>query len=163
TLTSLALVLTLATPVSTAAAPADDFFEAIGRGDAAKVKKLLADHPELVAHQNAQGFTPLHAAAACRSAEVVKLLLDAKPRLHAKAGDDQTPLHSAAVNGSKDVVELLLERGADVNAVTKFDRFTPLHRAAQRGHVAIMTLLLAKGAAADGGWNGQDLNPSIAP
>jgi ankyrin repeat protein len=57
----------------------------------------------------------------------------------------------------------LLDRGAEVNAVTKYDRFTPLHRAAQYGHAPVITLLLVRGAAVDGGWNAKELRPPLTP
>ncbi len=147
-----------------AAEPGEELFDAIGRGDTEKVKKLLDANPKLALHKKDQGYTPLHSAAQGRNVEIVKLLLDAKAEINAKAGtDEHTPLYLAAVGGSKDVVALLLDRGADVHAVTKHDRFTPLHRAAQRGRVEIITLLLDKGAKVDGGWQPKAFEPPITP
>jgi ankyrin repeat protein len=150
-------------PVRHVDASASAIFEAIGNADAAKVKQLLDADPNLVATKNAEGLTPLHAAAARTNIEIIKLLLAAKADVNATGNDGQTPLYMAAISSSKEVVTLLVDRGADVHAVTKLDRFTPLHRASQHGNVAIMKLLLDKGADVDGGWNSKEVSPSITP
>lgn len=93
----------------------------------------------------------------------VKAMLDQSRQL-ANAADESElrPLHWAASNGSVEMVQLLLDRGADVNARSRFlmpyfggyDTFyngqqTPLLLAAARGHTAVARLLLEHGAQVD--------------
>ena len=52
-----------------------------------------------------------------------------------------TPLHSAAQQGHTSAVALLLEKGANVDARTRY-RWTPLHNAAFYGYTDIAVLLL---------------------
>jgi ankyrin repeat protein len=79
----------------------------------------------------------------------VKSILDAKPDA-AKARDrnQYTPLIWAARNGHLAVLKLLLDRGADVNAVNKWNN-TALHWAAYKGHVPVVEFLCRKGAKMD--------------
>ena len=57
----------------------------------------------------------------------------------------ETPLHFAAENGQKEVAVILIDKGADVNAMAKWDR-TPLHGAAKTGRPVIVKLLIEAGA-----------------
>ena len=57
----------------------------------------------------------------------------------------KTAVHIASLGGHKDVVAFLGSRGADVNAVDKYQQ-TPLYWAAFGGHASVCTTLLALGA-----------------
>eukprot|EP01046_Picozoa_sp_COSAG06_P029037 COSAG06_NODE_2663_length_6475_cov_5.607591_2_plen_131_part_00 len=57
----------------------------------------------------------------------------------------QGSVAAASEKGHKDVVAFLGSRGANVNAVDKWQR-TPLHYAVQEGHASVCTTLLALGA-----------------
>jgi len=57
----------------------------------------------------------------------------------------ETLLHSAATYRDRPIAELLLERGADVSAVTDYNR-TPLGEAAGRGDLDMLSLFLDHGA-----------------
>lgn len=86
--------------------------------------------------------TPLRQAALAGDLPEVRRLLDsgADPN----APDVGSPLYFAAQRGHTDVVTLLVERGADVNAVTRFG--TALQIAARGNRTSIVELLLRNGA-----------------
>ena len=94
-----------------------EIHDAAMKGDLAKVKALLQDHPDLIISEDADGETPLHWAAAFDQEDMVDLLLantaDGNTKTN-KAGE--TPLHAAAAKGNKGVAEKLLIYKAEVNA-----------------------------------------------
>jgi len=149
----------------------DELFEAIARGDDAAVREVLAAQPGL-ANAEAEGISPLRAAAYAGRRDLVPLLLEAGAvpdafdaaalgdvdalRAHldhepglatALAGDGFSALHLAAWFGQVGAAEVLLARGADIESVA--DNGTglrPLHSAAAGGHTVIVHLLLDRGA-----------------
>jgi ankyrin repeat protein len=56
------------------------------------------------------------------------------------------PLHIALKEKWNDAAALLVARGADVNAITRYDKTTPLHWAALNGNNDMVALLIGKGA-----------------
>ena len=69
-----------------------------------KVKKLVNSG-------NAEGFAPLHLAAAGGHAAICRLLIEAGARLDLKhMAEQQTALHLAARKAHKEVVKLLLDK-----------------------------------------------------
>jgi ankyrin repeat protein len=99
-------------------------------GDVTAVRLLLEHHAD-VSLSNADGLTPLIAAAGVGSRdsdtrgryktekdaiESVKLLLAAGADVNAADNRGQTPLHGAAFWGWTELVQLLADRGANVNA-----------------------------------------------
>ena len=64
-----------------------------------------------------------------------------------------TPLHWAVKYSTSVIVEMLLDRGADVNAASKYG-WTPLHLAAGDGSTALVETLLDRGA---------DVNAKLKP
>lgn len=136
---------------------AEDLRTSVRAGDVCKVRRLLADAPQLAAATDEHGHTAAHfAAVGCGEAElqVLKLLLDTSPALAAAlttAGD--TPLHYAATCGSPEAVRLLLgaaPSAAQLAATANMHGVLPLHHAARRGCAATVQLLLqaAPGTAA---------------
>jgi uncharacterized protein len=89
---------------------------------------------------NAMHNTPLHAAAASRSAEICALLLSHGADVSATQQAGYTALHSAAANGDVDMVRLLLAHEASPSAKSEKGE-TPLDMARQRGHSAVAELL----------------------
>jgi ankyrin repeat protein len=65
--------------------------------------------------------------------------------------DKRTPLMHAVLAEDADpsVVRMLIERGAEVNAADRDQRWTPLHFAARDGNTAIVDALLEAGASVD--------------
>lgn len=115
------------------------------RGDAKRALKVLMDHGADINVLSADGYAPLHEAAA--SASWTDLLVDhgADPKLENPNNGCQ-PLHLAARLGKADVCNLLISAGADINAASK-DGLTPLHEAAQHAQAEIIEVLIAAGAA----------------
>jgi ankyrin repeat protein len=149
-------------------------FDAIGRGDAARVKRKLAREPAALSERDENGLSLVMRALYEAKPEIVDVLLARDPELDlfdaAALGDVETlrrllgrsrkransysldgftPLHLAAFFGHADAAALLLDRGADVEARSKNPRLrsvTPLHSAAAGRHLDVAELLLARGA-----------------
>jgi hypothetical protein len=103
-----------------------------------------------VSRKDAEGKTPLHAAAKwsddlASMAELVKARAD----VNAQDADGRTPLHEAVrASSESDTSALLLHVGADMNLIDSSGR-TPLHVAAKYGNVPAAELLLSKNAAVE--------------
>ena len=110
---------------------------------------------DINAKTTAEGWTPLHSAAAFGHLDVVRLLLAHKAEIDAKEISGMTPLHHAAITGHKDVAALLLAKRAKVDVRDNYG-MTPLHRAAQQGHQDVAAVLLANkaevNAQGENGW-----------
>ena len=101
---------------------------------------------------DADGYTPLHSAAANGKLEAVHelLRLGGKPSILKVAGTHGTPLHQAVLGGHKEVVLVLLGAGCSINVVDSNNR-NILHSAAQDGHVDLIGLLIECGLDVNGG------------
>ena len=97
---------------------------------------------------NIKGQSPLHLAAASKTAERCFDLLMQVPSvgsgINARDEDDRTPLHMAARHGRCSRSKALIDNHAEVNAVDEFGQ-TPLHVAAKYGHDTLVGLLLGAG------------------
>jgi ankyrin repeat protein len=86
--------------------------EATEAGDLQRMRQALA-HGAAINIANAQGWTPLHIAAAGGDVTVLALLLEHGADVQAVSNIGTTPLYNAMVFGQKTaVVELLLAHGA---------------------------------------------------
>ncbi|HZN04074.1 MAG TPA: ankyrin repeat domain-containing protein [Candidatus Polarisedimenticolia bacterium] len=155
--------------------PEEEIFAAVERGYTARVEALLDEAPEAVHARNERGDSvlltaayygrkdlfdrlvargadvSLHEAAALGFVDHARAHLDASPgSVGVHSHDGFTPLHLAAFFGHRDLAQLLLDRGADVNARSKSERFarsnTPLHAAAANKQVEVARLLVERGA-----------------
>jgi ankyrin repeat protein len=96
------------------------FFEACEKGDATRLRELLARNPSLARAENPKaqhhGWTGLHAAAQAGHTTAVRFLLDygADPNAR-EAGDNTYPLHWAAARKDVEMVRALLDAGGDVH------------------------------------------------
>jgi ankyrin repeat protein len=128
-----------------------DIFEAAAVGDCARLHALIATDATQARAVSADGWTPLHLAAAFARPEAVTLLIEHGAHAHQVSHNPlrNQPLHACvALNNSADAVRALIEAGADVNA-TQHGGFTPLIQAASAGKKEIVQVLLAHGARTD--------------
>jgi ankyrin repeat protein len=146
--------------------------EAVKKGDAPTVNRLLDDTPALLKAQTDDGVSAIMLAVYYRQPEVAQAFLargavpnlfessalglrDRVSQILAEDGGDpgsyspdgHTPLGLACFFGHRDIVRLLIEKGADVNAVSRnAQHVAPLHAATARQDAAIVEALLKAGA-----------------
>lgn len=128
-------------------------YEAIEDADAAKVRRILMDHPERLDVLDDGGFTPLMHAVSCvrRSVPVIRAILEAGANVNRQTDEGYTALHCAIyVNGEAnlnagEVIGLLVSAGADLKSRQHYG-WTPLLRAVVEGTAAEVKALLAAGA-----------------
>lgn len=132
-------------PNAPAARPASEIVTASQRGDAARVRELLAAGGNANDVDPDTGRSALHFAARENRAEVVAILIDSKADINATDRTGKTPLTMAAENSAVDATKLLIERGADLN---KRDQIggTPLTWACGLGTAPTVKLLIDSGA-----------------
>ncbi|XP_019716657.1 protein phosphatase 1 regulatory inhibitor subunit 16B isoform X2 [Hippocampus comes] len=105
--------------------------EMINETRASTERRMLGDIQELVRlgdevnHQDSQGATLLHIAAANGYMQASELLLEGGARMDLRDSDGWQPLHAAACWGQMHVAELLVSHGASLNAKTFLDE-TPI-------------------------------------
>lgn len=154
---------------------AERLFAALKEKDAAAVRALLAERPDLAEARGPGGLPALHCALYLRAPQVVDALLAAGARpspfeaailgdaarvrmaveaeraLLAAQGPDGAPmLHLAAHFGRVEVVQLLLDLGAPADLYAGgFFANTALHAAAAGGQAEAVELLLRAGARPD--------------
>jgi ankyrin repeat protein len=115
-----------------------------GRIDAARL--LINKGADVAARSgNAMANTPLHAAAAGRSAVVAKHLMDCGAGANARQNGGWTPLHAAAQNGDIELARTLIEGGADAN-VRADNQQSPLDLALTKGRQEMVDFLESRGA-----------------
>lgn len=107
---------------------------------------LLQADPDIDVNQaNADGWSPLHAAASNGGVAVAKLLLERGATSQPKAGNRAMPLVVAAESGQLEVVKLLVEAGDDIAAADD-QGHAAIHKAAAFGHVHVLEFLVGIGA-----------------
>jgi len=177
-LTSLILLLsasylgpaTYAQQSTTAPTAAQEFLDAIKKGNAARVTELLkqnpalikastkngttavllavyARHPEIAESLLATGVEPniFEAAATGRVERVRQLVKQNRELVKAYSPDGWTALHLNF--GNLGIVKVLLDNGADINAVSKNKlSATPLQGAAAMQNIELARFLIARGA-----------------
>jgi len=129
---------------------AGEIHKAVHENNVSKVKKLIAENPDLVFSKDKDGFTPLHLAAANGYKEMAEMLLASKSDVSSRDNAESTPLHQAAAAHGQhsDLVEMLIANKADVNVADK-QGLTPLHYAVLANNRDVVKSLLTHGANAN--------------
>jgi uncharacterized protein len=128
--------------------PELDVFEAAAVGDCGRLDSLLRQNAIWVFQTTADGWSPLHLAAAFGGPQAVSLLLEHGAHVHQVSRNPMRnqALHAcAALSRDLETARLLIAQGADVNAA-QAGGFTPLHQAAASGTRDLVLLLLESGA-----------------
>lgn len=125
--------------------PASELVTASQRGDAARVRELLAAGGNANELDPDTGRSALHFASRENRVEVIGVLLDAKADVNSTDRTGKTPLTMAAENSAVEATALLISRGADLN---KRDQIggTPLIWACGLGGAPTVKLLIDAGA-----------------
>jgi len=126
------------------AAATSEVADAVQRGDAAALRRLVAQKADVNTPQ-ADGATALHWAVYRDDLATVDLLLKAGASVKVANQYGATPLSLAAESGKAAIVRRLLEAGADANEHL-LNMETVLMMAARTGDVATMQLLIERGA-----------------
>ena len=152
--------------------PAQELFEAVKAGDAARAESIVDADPGVLKGGGAAGIAPLmlsiyyrkpditallvrkgadvdaFTAAAMGDTARLKPLVEANPALvHAHSSDGWTPLHLAAFFGHLEATGLLLARGSDVKARSANNEGnTAFHAASAGNHTEVCAALLSHGA-----------------
>lgn len=125
-----------------------DIFEASALGDCARIEPLLQKEPMGVHQDSADGWSPLHLAAAFGGPEATALLLAHGAHVHRFSHNPMRnqPLHACiALSRDVETVRLLIAQGADVN-MEQAGGYTPLHQASAAGLEELTRILLEAGA-----------------
>jgi hypothetical protein len=128
--------------------PGLDIFEASALGDCGLIEQLLRQDAMLVHESSADGWAPLHLAAAFGGPEATALLLAHGAHVHRFSRNPMhnQPLHACvALSRNCETVRILLDQGADVN-MEQAGGYTPLHQAAAAGLEDVVRILLEAGA-----------------
>ena len=121
-----------------------DIFEAAAVGDCDRIRALLHGDATLARAVSADGWPPLHLAAAFGTPETVALLLEHGAHVHETSRNamrNQALNACIALGQSIETARLLIDCGADVN-YAQAGGYTPLHQAAAAGNVQMVELLI---------------------
>ena len=127
-------------------------FEAAHRGEAARIKGLLAAgaaNATLVDARDGRGRTPLHVAAYARKHEAMRALVAAGANPNALENDRYDIVTIAAVANDVPTLQLALELGCSAKNITSRWDGTALIAAAHLGHAEVVRTLIQAGAPLD--------------
>jgi ankyrin repeat protein len=123
---------------------AQQFIDAVGKGDEKKVKSLIDEGVDIEV-TNTDGATALMLAANNGHKEIVELLLEKGADIEAKTNNYGTALMYAADKGHTEIIKLLLDKDASIDA-KDIDGATALVHAVIQDHTETIEFLLDKGA-----------------
>ncbi len=125
-----------------------NIFEASALGDSVRLEPLLRQDAMVVHETSADGWAPLHLAAAFGGPQATALLLAHGAHVHRFSRNPMKnqPLHACiALSGDLETARILIDLGADVN-MAQAGGYTPLHQAAAAGLEELTRILLEAGA-----------------
>jgi len=125
--------------------PTVEYFSAITKGNASRVKSLVAANPKLINATSKDGKTGIGLAVAANSPAVVRVLVKLGASVNAKDKNGMPLLALAVKSANKDMTGTLLELGADATAALP-DGSTLLRMALAGGSADIVALLRKNGA-----------------
>jgi ankyrin repeat protein len=109
--------------------------------------KMLLDANAGVNILTANGKSPLHLAACGRSLVMLELLLNYGADVNQLDNDGYSPLHVSVGKARNHLLTLkLIEKGAKINAQTKYEEFSPLHLACINNAIDTCRALILAGA-----------------
>jgi len=130
--------------------------EASSKGDAARVRELLAEGAPIET-RDGQGNTPLLRATQGNHALAAGALIEAGANVNAQNGMQDSAYLLAGAQGYREILELTLTHGADLKSTNRYGG-TALIPACERGHVEVVQRLLQAGVDPDHvnrlGWTG---------
>ena len=131
----------------TAAAAAQEHYDAVKAGDLDKVRRIVERDPAIVNIPNSYGETILFGAIQERRSEIIAYLISKGADVNRENSRHMTPLHIACRRELPfEIIKLLAESGADVNAVSKYQG-RPLDMAHESANEPLIRYLTSKGAA----------------
>jgi hypothetical protein len=125
-----------------------DIFEASALGDCGRIERLLQQDAVLVHQTSADGWTPLHLAAAFGGPQATAMLLAHGAPVNQLSSNPMhnQPLHACiALSRDCETARILIAQGADVN-MAQAGGYSPLHQAAAAGLEELTEILLQSGA-----------------
>lgn len=151
----LALLAGLAAPAGGQTAPSsaevaayDGLFRAAHAGDAAAIRRLVAEGASVDA-RDARGRTPAHVAGFASNDDALRALAEAGTDMNALEGDAYDVVTIAAVANDAALMDLAIALGNDPGLVTSPYDGKALIAAAHLGHVDVVRRLIAAGAPLD--------------
>lgn len=124
---------------------ADPLHDAVGTGDAAAIRQILADGADLDA-AGPSGEPALVSAALRGKTDIVRLLVDAGADPSVRTDRGMTALHAAAFAGHREIAAILLAGDAPLDDNANRFGITPLHAASEENKPELVELFLQAGA-----------------
>lgn len=112
--------------------------------DVVSIARLLLSRGASANVRCAEGKSAFHVAIEEGCVELVEILLEYGADINSLLGEE-TPLHVSVTKSNKAVIKMLLQKGAIVNAKTKYEK-TALHIAAEHAKYEAVKILLEYGA-----------------
>jgi uncharacterized protein len=128
--------------------PGLDIFEAAALGDCGRIERLLQQDGQIIHQASADGWSPLHLAAAFGGPQATALLLNHGADVNQLSRNpmQNQPLHACIALGRNcETAGLLIAHGAGINNA-QAGGYAPLHQAAAAGLPDMTQLLLKAGA-----------------
>ena len=130
----------------TAAAAAQELYDAVKAGDLDKVRRIVERDPKIVNIPNQYGETILFGAVQERRSEIISYLISKGADVNHENSRHMTPFHIACRRDLPfENIKLLAENGADINAVSKYQG-RPLDMAYESANEPLIRYLTSKGA-----------------